>query len=234
MSLDHHKASFKHITPDADNLIAEIARVSNPANQKNRETAPRLIRYLIDHNHWSPFQMASMCIDIDTTRPIGRQILRHLSAIGYQEFSGRYAEYGELHTELECRFQHPKNRQLSRLPETPEEHEIAGEWNTYIREKAKQDEADYRYWLGRGVAKEQVRGILPEGLVPTRLYLHFSIRTWIHYIEERTKEGVQREHRWLGYQCRNIFAEQLPQVAAACGFAGVADQSWLDDAEELG
>lgn len=232
MSLSLHKAELKHVTPDADKLIAEIARVSNPANQGNHETAPRLIAYLIKHRHWSPFQMASMCIDITTTRPIGRQILRHLSAIGYQEFSGRYAAYGELNRELECRFQHPKNRQLSRPAETDEEKAIAEEWDHYVREKAIRDEQDYTYWLGRGVAKEQARGILPEGLVPTRMYLHFSVRTWIHYIQDRTDVGVQREHRWIALQCRNIFREQLPMVAAAVGFAGVADQSWLDDQGE--
>lgn len=218
MSLALHVATFKHATPDADKLIAEIARVSNPANEKNEETAPRLISYLIAHNHWSPFQMASMCIDVTTTRPIGRQILRHLSAIGYQEFSGRYAAYGELNRELECRFQHPTNRQLSRPAETDEEREIAAEWDHYIKEKAIRDETDYQYWLGRGVAKEQARGILPEGLVPTRLYLHFSIRTWIHYIEERVKPGVQSEHRHIAQQCERIFVEQLPTVAAALGW----------------
>lgn len=232
MSMKNHVAVLTHSTPDGDKLIAEMARVSNPANQKNVETAPRLIRYLIDNRHWSPFQMASMCIDVHTTRPIGRQILRHLSAIGYQEFSGRYAEYGELHRELQCRFQDPKNRQSSRLPTTPEEIEIAAEWDRYVAEKARQDELQYQYWLGKGVAKEQARGILPEGLVPSRLYLHFSIRTWIHYIKDRTAAGVQREHRWIAFQCRNIFVEQFPQVAAAVGFAGIADESWLDDEGE--
>lgn len=229
MSLSLHTASLKHVTPNADSLIAEIARVSNPENQNNHETAPRLIRYLIEHRHWSPFQMASMCIDVDTTRPIGRQILRHLSAIGYQEFSGRYAAYGSLHGELECRFQDPKNRQNSLLPSTTEEWAIAERWNRFIAEKAERDQRDYEYWLAQGVAKEQARGILPEGLVPTRLYLHFSIRTWIHYIQDRTAKGVQREHRWLAFQCRNIFAQQLPMVAAAVGFSGRAEQSWLDD-----
>lgn len=219
MSLHLHTASFKHCTPDGDKLIAEIARVSNPANQNNEETAPKLIGYLIRNRHWSPFQMASMCIDVGTTRPIGRQILRHLSAIGYQEFSGRYAEYGELNYQLECRFQHPTNRQLSRLPETEEEFKTAAEWDAYISRKAARDEADYKYWLGRGVAKEQARGILPEGLVPSRLYLHFSIRTWIHYIQERTAPGVQREHRWIAMQCEQIFAERFPMVAQAVGFS---------------
>lgn len=232
MSLTLHTATLKHVTPEADKLIAEIARVSNPANEKNHETAPRLIRYLIEHRHWSPFQMASMCIDVDTTRPIGRQILRHLSAVGYQEFSGRYAAYGTLHDKLECRFQDPKNRQNSRLPETREELEIARRWDEYIAMRAERDAKDYQYWLMQGVAKEQARGILPEGLVPTRLYLHFSIRTWIHYIQDRTDRGVQREHRWIALQCRNIFAQQLPMVAAAVGFTGVADESWLDDKGE--
>lgn len=232
MSLSLHTAALKHVTPEADKLIAEIARVSNPANQGNHETAPRLISYLIRNRHWSPFQMASMCIDVSTTRPIGRQILRHLSAIGYQEFSGRYAAYGELNRELECRFQHPKNRQLSRPAETDEEKRTASEWDSFVRRKAAEDEESYKYWLARGVAKEQARGILPEGLVPSRLYLHFSIRTWIHYIQDRTDRGVQREHRWIAYQCRNIFRQQLPMVAAAVGFAGEATEAWLDDTGE--
>ncbi len=232
MSMKHHRATLKHATPDGDRLIAEMARVSNPTNMKNDATASRLIQYLIKHRHWSPFQMVSMCIDVDTTRPIGRQILRHLSAIGYQEFSGRYAEYGELHRELECRFQDPKNRQASRLPTTDAERAIAAEWDAYVARKADRDEEEYREWLARGVAKEQVRGILPEGLVPTRMFLHFSLRTWIHYIQDRTASGVQREHRWIAYQCRNIFVETFPQVAAAVGFAGIATEEWLNLEDE--
>ncbi len=135
---DINYALFKHCTPDGDKLIAEIARVSNPANEKNEATAPRLIRFLIDHNHWSPFQMCSMAIEVNTTRDIGRQVLRHLSAIGYQEFSGRYAEYGEIIGYRECRFQHPTNRQLSREAETPEEFEVSERWDAYIKEKAAQ------------------------------------------------------------------------------------------------
>lgn len=208
-------ATFKHCTPDGDNLIAEIARVSNPRNEKNTETAPRLIRYLIDHNHWSPFQMASMAIEVNTTRDIGRQILRHLSAIGYQEFSGRYAEYGEVIPYRECRFQHPTNRQLSREPQTDEEIEIAAEWDNFIQLKAEKDEWDYKYWLERGVAKEQARAILPEGLTPTRIYMHYSIRTWMHYIHERTQEGVQKEHRIIADACKDILKEHFPMTASA-------------------
>lgn len=205
-------AAFKHCTPDGDKLIAEIARVSNPANEKNEATAPRLIRFLIDHNHWSPFQMCSMAIEVNTTRDIGRQILRHLSAIGYQEFSGRYAEYGEVLDYRECRFQHATNRQLSREAETDEERAIVSAWNDYIADKAARDEADYKRWLGLGVAKECARAILPEGLVPTRMYLHFSIRTWLHYIAERTQPGVQKEHRIVALACKNILADAFPDT----------------------
>lgn len=209
---DIHRATFKHATPDGDGLVANIARVSNPKNQDNRATAPRLIAYLIRHNHWSPFQMVSCCIEVDTTRDVGRQILRHLSAIGYQEFSGRYAEYEELIPYRECRFQHPTNRQLSNEPETQEQRDLVADWNTFIAKKADKDMQDYKYWLGRGVAKEVVRSVLPEGLVPTKMYLHFSLRTWLHYIAERTKEGVQKEHRILAEQCAEIIKEQFPDT----------------------
>lgn len=208
-------AAFSHCTPDGDRLIAEIARVSNPANEKNDETAPRLIRYLIKNNHWSPFQMCSMNIEVNTTRDIGRQILRHLSAIGFQEFSGRYAAYDTLIPYRECRFQHPTNRQLSVEAETPEQAQTAIEWDNYIRIRAAHDERDYKYWLGRGVAKECARAILPEGLVPTRMYLHYSIRTWLHYIRERTQEGVQKEHRIIAQQCATILAEHFPMTYEA-------------------
>lgn len=207
---DINNATFKHCTPDGDKLIAEIARVSNPANEKNEATAPKLIRYLIDHNHWSPFQMCSMAIEVNTTRDVGRQILRHLSAIGFQEFSGRYAVYGELLDYRECRFQHPTNRQLSREAETEEERETVRQWNEYIAHRAARDSADYQTWLERGVAKECARAILPEGLVPTRMYLHFSVRTWMHYIAERIQDGVQKEHRIVALECKGILEEHFP------------------------
>ncbi len=212
-----HSATYVHSTPNGDEMIAEIARVSNPGGPRKRNDI-ELIRYLMSHNHWSPFQMASLCIDINTTRPIGRQILRHLSAIGYQEYSGRYAQMQPLNPFLDCRFQHPTNRQMSRPPETEEEKQTAAEWDHYIREKAARDQADYEHWLSRGVAKEQARGILPEGLVPTALYAHFSVRTWIHYIQERTKPEVQLEHRMIAMECEEILCEKFPMVADACGF----------------
>lgn len=211
--MKNHSVSFTHCTPNGDKLIADIARVSNPGNRD--ASATRLIRYLIDHNHWSPFQMASMCLEVTTTRDVGRQVLRHLSAIGFQEFSGRYAEYGELLTTRECRFQHPTNRQLSRKPETAEEQLISDEWDSYILNKAERDEAEYKYWLQRGVAKEVARTILPEGLVPTTMYLHFSVRTWLHYIKERTMEGVQAEHRFIAGMCMIHLLEHFPDTGSA-------------------
>lgn len=211
--MKNHSVNFVHCTPNGDKMIADIARVSNPGNRD--ASATRLIRYLIDHNHWSPFQMASMCLEVTTTRDVGRQVLRHLSAIGFQEFSGRYAEYGELLDYRECRFQHPTNRQLSRLPETEEEHAVARAWDEYIKLKAASDEADYKMWLQRGVAKEVARTILPEGLVPTTMYLHFSIRTWLHYIKERTAEGVQAEHRFIAQGCKLMLEGEFPDTAAA-------------------
>lgn len=211
--MKNHSVVFTHCTPNGDKLIADIARVSNPGNRD--ASATRLIRYLIDHNHWSPFQMASMCLEVTTTRDVGRQVLRHLSAIGFQEFSGRYAEYATLLDYRECRFQHPTNRQLSRLPETDEERAVAAAWDEYIKLKAASDEADYKMWLSRGVAKEVARTILPEGLVPSTLYLHFSVRTWLHYIKERTAEGVQAEHRWIANLCLTHLLEHFPDTAAA-------------------
>jgi len=211
--MKNHSVDFTHCTPNGDKMIGDIARVSNPGNRD--ASATRLIRYLIDHNHWSPFQMASMCLEVTTTRDVGRQVLRHLSAIGFQEFSGRYAEYEQLLDYRECRFKHPTNRQLSRLPETEQELEIAAAWNEYIKVKAAADSADYKMWLDRGVAKEVARTILPEGLVPTSLYLHFSIRTWLHYIKERTEEGVQAEHRYIANLCKLHLLEHFPDTASA-------------------
>lgn len=211
--MENHSIAFTHCTPDGDKLIADIARVSNPGNRG--ASATRLIRYLIQHNHWSPFQMASMCLEVTTTRDVGRQVLRHLSAIGFQEFSGRYAEYEVLLKTRQCRFQHPTNRQLSRLPETEEELQTARDWDAYVAEKAARDEEDYKHWLIRGVAKEVARTVLPEGLVPTVMYLHFSVRTWLHYIKERTAEGVQAEHRSIAQLCRGELEKHFPNTAEA-------------------
>lgn len=222
--MENHSVKFVHCTPDGDKLIADIARVSNPGNRD--ADASRLIRYLIKNNHWSPFQMASMCLEVTTTRDVGRQVLRHLSAIGFQEFSGRYAEYEMLLKSRQCRFQHPTNRQLSSLPETEEEHQTSRDWNAYILQKSINDERDYKYWLGRGVAKEVARTILPEGLVPTTLYLHFSIRTWLHYIKERIAEGVQAEHRYVAEQCARLLVEHFPNTSEA--FFGVTTLAFKD------
>ena len=209
------KVELVHSTPDGDKLIAEIARVSNPSNQKNEETAPRLIRYLIQHQHWSPFQMVSACISIETTRDIGRQILRHQSAVGFQEFSGRYAAYGDLLHERECRFQDPTNRQSSRMPETETELETAEWWNRKVKQIAALTQDVYDESLQRGIAKECARAVLPEGLVPTRMYFHGSLRTWMHYVGERTKAGVQKEHRLIAQECEKVLTEHFPNSMIA-------------------
>lgn len=205
------EAKIKWSTPDGDHLIAEMARVSSPDNQGNTETEARLISYLMRHRHWSPFEMVSMCVEIETTRDIGRQILRHRS-FSFQEFSGRYAEYDDLNVNRDVRIQDHKNRQNS----TPTEDEtFLGIWKTRVQYVADIAKEHYRAALGQGVAKECARALLPEGLVPTRMYMTGTVRSWIHYISERTASGVQLEHRELARRIEVIFAETFPNTYAA-------------------
>lgn len=200
-------------TPDGDALVAKMARVSNPANQDNPDSA-KLIHYLIDNQHWSPFEMVSMCVEINTTRDIGRQILRHRS-FAFQEFSQRYADVGALDQPLvlrECRLQDTRNRQNS-LPCTVPE--IASGW-----EKAQQRVYDvamvnYRDALANGIAKEQARALLPEGLTPSRMYMAGTLRSWLHYINLRTEEGTQKEHRDIAEWCQEIVWDRFPLAATA-------------------
>lgn len=210
------EARLKWATPNGDKMIAELARVSSPENQHNHETAPRLIRYLIDHRHWSPFEMASMCVEIVTTRDIGRQILRHRS-FSFQEFSGRYAAYEHLHTDRELRGQDPRNRQNSVIYDTEirEHAELIGGWRELVGNIARCCKEAYDAVLHDGGAKECARAILPEGLVPTTMYMTGTVRSWIHYIKERTETGVQREHRVLAMQIRKLLAEEFPMVFEA-------------------
>lgn len=193
-----------HSTNDGDQLIAFLARVSNPKATPDMPSA-KLIKYLILHNHWSPFQMASACIEVNTTRDIGRQILRHMSAIGFQEFSGRYAEYEALEDHRECRLQDETNRQNSIMLDA-EDSEIGEWWDQLVKEHAAESYHKYTEALARGVAKEQARALLPEGLTPTKMYLHFSMRTWLHYLNERLKPGVQKEHKEVAQACYDILA----------------------------
>jgi len=207
-----HTAKLVSITPDAEKQIAYMARVSNPSNQHNDETAPRLIRYLIKHKHWSPFEMASMQVEIETTRAVAAQILRHRS-FSFQEFSQRYSSVDQLGTfgVPHLRSQDLKNKQAS--------HDDLDPAFTDLMEKKIQtlynESLDlYEYMLHKGVAKECARSILPLG-TPTRLYMSGSIRSWIHYIQIRAGIETQLEHRLIAEKVKEIFKEQLPDVFEA-------------------
>lgn len=191
-------------------LIAYAARVSNPGNQANKETAPRLINYLAKNAHWSPFEMASITMEIVTTRDIARQILRHRS-FSFQEFSQRYAEVNvtEPFSFRECRLQHPTNRQAS-LEGASEENK---QWFKDAQEDVKSlAESVYLEALDRGIAKEQARVFLPEGLTKSTMYMAGTVRSWIHYIQLRTEEGTQKEHREIAEMCRLELLKHFPEL----------------------
>lgn len=199
-------------TPEADKMIAFMARVSNPDNQDNAEFQ-RLLKYLMKHNHYSPFEMASMCVQIDTTRDISRQILRHRS-FSFQEFSQRYEDAGKLGDmiERECRLQDLKNRQSSLECEDFD--------TAYTFSRAQESVWGYavdayKLALQNGVAKEQARALLPEGLTPTRMYMTGTLRSWIHYIQVRADSTTQKEHRVIAEQVLQVLREAAPVTAAA-------------------
>ncbi len=198
-------------TPDGDSVVAYIARVSNHENQHNDETAPRLIEYLIRHKHWSPFEMVSACVEIKTTRDIGRQILRHRS-FSFQEFSGRYASYDACMPHRDVRMQDAKNRQSSHRTE---DATVRARWETLVGDSARNGLAAYEEALSMGVAKECARALLPEGLTPTRMYMSGTLRSWIHYVQERTAVGVQLEHRMLAERISLVLHETFPNVMRA-------------------
>jgi thymidylate synthase (FAD) len=200
------------LTPDAEKLLVHIARVSNPASQAEGANPERLIRYLIKHHHWSPFQMVGACVEIETTRDIGRQILRH-SSFGFQEFSQRYAVPGALPpaSKRRARIQDAKNRQSS-FPTTD-----AGllEW----WDQAQQQASDmaiglYDAALSKGIAKEVARAVLPEGLTMSRMFMSGTIRSFYHYCELRTSPETQLEHRSIAWEIRSILAGQMPATFA--------------------
>jgi thymidylate synthase (FAD) len=198
--------------PSSEALVAYIARVSNPANQNNRETATRLVKYLIKHEHWSPFEMVSLTLEINTTRDIARQILRHRS-FSFQEFSQRYATAELAHSVTrEARMQDTKNRQNS----TPcTDDDIRYQW--YVKQCNVMDEArrTYEWALENGIAKEQARVVLPEGTTSSRLFMAGTLRSWIHYCQLRMKNGTQKEHAEIAKQCWEVITEQFPQIALA-------------------
>lgn len=203
--------SYVHSTPDAEALIVEMARVSNPSNAKNSATAPRLLRYLVDHSHWSPFEMASLCVRIETERDISAQILRHRS-FSFQEFSTRYAPVAEP-TPPELRRQGATNRQSS-TDDLPED--VAKYFRSAVSSSLHNIHLLYEEMLAAGVARETARRILPL-CAPTVLFMHGTVRSWVHYLELRTAPDTQLEHRTIALQCRDIFATHFPITAAACG-----------------
>lgn len=205
-----HTATLVHITPNAEELISYMARVSNPSNQSNTETSPRLIRYLIEHQHWSPFEMVNMCVEIETTRSIAAQILRHRS-FSFQEFSQRYAEV-PIPAELpELRRQDTKNRQnsiddLDDVLKQSFKFRIGVLYGDGYRL--------YKDMVAAGVAKECAREVLPLA-TPTRLYMNGSIRSWLHYCDLRTSNGTQKEHAQIAASVQDLLYEHLPNVCEA-------------------
>lgn len=199
---------------DAQELIAFCARVSNPSNQLNTETSDRLIRYLIDHQHWSPLEMVSACIEIETTRDIARQILRHRS-FSFQEFSQRYADPVQELTFVtrEARLQDTKNRQNSiELDNDTEGKELQRLWEDQQRLVLAAAKQAYIWATTNGIAKEQARAVLPEGLTVSRLYMNGTLRSWIHFIQLRSGNGTQKEHREVALACAEVIAEVFPMV----------------------
>jgi thymidylate synthase (FAD) len=190
-----------------EGFIAYCARVSNPANQDNPDSE-KLLKYLVKHKHWSPFEMVHIVMEIETTRDIGRQILRHRS-FSFQEFSQRYAEVVEMSEPREARLQDSKNRQNS--IETDND-ELQNSWNLVQNEMLLAAKNYYAWAISKGIAKEVARSVLPEGLTMSRMYMSGSLRSWIHYCELRMANGTQKEHRELATQCWNIITEQFPSL----------------------
>jgi thymidylate synthase (FAD) len=200
---------------DALDLVAYCARVSNPANQFNTETSEKLINYLIKHQHWSPLEMVSACLEITTTRDIARQILRHRS-FSFQEFSQRYAdptaELDEAFVLREARFQDMKNRQNSVALDMNDEQQrlLAIEWERAQQRVLFSVKQEYKWAIANGIAKEQARAVLPEGLTVSRMYMNGTIRSWIHYILLRKENGTQQEHMDIALACAKIISEIFP------------------------
>jgi len=193
---------------DAQELIAYCARVSNPSNQLNTETSDKLIRYLVKHAHWSPLEMVSACVEITTTRDIARQILRHRS-FSFQEFSQRYADpTKDLNfVTREARLQDPKNRQNS---VNVEDQLLQNEWFRAQQRVIYAAQREYEWAIKNGIAKEQARAVLPEGLIESRLYMNGTLRSWIHFIELRSGNGTQKEHQLIALACAKAIAAIFP------------------------
>jgi len=201
----YNDALHKHSALD---LIAYCARVSNPNNQNNIETNEKLVKYLMKHKHWSPLEMVSVCLEVETTRDIARQILRHRS-FSFQEFSQRYADpTKDLDFEIrEARLQDPKNRQNSI---TTDDTILQAQWEDRQRDVIKAATDAYNFAVSNGIAKEQARAVLPEGNTLSRLYVNGTLRSWIHYIELRGANGTQQEHMDIAHAVADVIAEIFP------------------------
>src|SRR5210317_1409175 len=208
--ISYSKAMNYDSEMDLIEIIAYCTLVSNPSNQNNTETNEKLLRYLIKHKHWSPFEMASACLEIDTTRDIARQILRHRS-FSFQEFSQRYAnpdqEFDEMFQKRERREQDPVNRQNSIA--------VPDEGNDWYRIQGRVEwmvNREYRRAIKMGIAKEQARALLPEGLTKSRMYMNGTIRSWIHYIDLRSANGTQKEHMEIARECAKALEPVFPMI----------------------
>lgn len=202
---------FDNKVEDVQDLIAFCARVSNPSNQMNQETNEKLIKYLIKHQHWSPLEMVNACLEINTTRDIAHQIVRHRS-FSFQEFSQRYADpkdQGELFEYSEARLQDTKNRQNSIEVDDPK---LQQEWEWAQMRIAYHAKKEYDWAIKKGIAKEQARKVLPEGLTKTRLYMNGTLRSWVHYIDLRSANGTQKEHMEIAKQCAVVIAGIFPMI----------------------
>jgi thymidylate synthase (FAD) len=194
-------------TPEGEDLIAYMARVSAPENQGNKETAPKLVKYLIKHKHWSPLEMVNVCMEIETTRDIARQILRHRS-FSFQEFSQRYAVATDFELS-EARLQDNKNRQNSLVTD---DTEIQNWWNAAQLRVQSDAELMYQSALKMGIAKEQARKLLPEGLTMSKMYMNGTLRSWLHYVDIRCDASTQKEHREVALKCRDELTKLFPNV----------------------
>ena len=200
---------YKDDLENVQDLIAFCARVSNPSNQMNKETNERLIKYLIKHQHWSPLEMVSACLEIRTTRDIGHQIVRHRS-FSFQEFSQRYAnpdEQGDMFEYSEARLQDEKNRQNSI---EVDDKKLQLDWLHAQMRIAHLAKKEYDWAIKKGIAKEQARKVLPEGITKTTLYMNGTLRSWVHYIELRGANGTQKEHMEIAHACAKVIATIFP------------------------
>lgn len=200
--------SKTHNDDTLQDQVSYCARVSNPANQNNTETNEKLINYLIKNQHWSPFEMVSICLEIETTRDIARQILRHRS-FSFQEFSQRYAVVEETPISKEARLQDLKNRQSSL---ECSDNQLTEEWQKVQDSVIKASEQAYKWALEKGIAKEVARCVLPEGLTPSKMYMNGTLRSWIHYIQLRSGNGTQKEHREVALACLEAIEPIFPFI----------------------